>query len=154
MDGHVIPLVFGTGYFLWAVALIWQWRSTRHLQKELYAQYIQDGTLKQSVSEDEFAPLFMRIEGPRLGLYLFATALAVPFILTLVLHVFNFFWTIMWKQNREIAFLEVGHWPHSLIFVLVYIAVLFMLAWVVMRHYHKNSPGSLKAAIRRLNGEL
>lgn len=153
MSSNYILLTIGTIYLVSGFILLMKWRAARALQKLVYPQYIQDGTLKPTVSEDAFAPVFMRIEGPRFGLYLYISALLAPFIIVICIYIFNIVWDFFWKQAGEIPWMEVGQLPHSLMLIFLNAGTLFGTAWIAMRRYHLTAPGSLKTALRRLNGE-
>lgn len=153
MSGTTILIVFGTAYLCWAGYLAWSWYATDKLARTLHPVYIKDGTLKPSVEEDAFIDVYKRTEGPRFGIHLFITAHIALLIGLVFIRVFNLVWDSMWQASGSAPFLEIGQWPHSTILVLIFIAMFFIIAWVSMRFYHKNTLGSLRAAIRRLNGE-
>ena len=154
MSGPVILLLVGLAYAGWGSVLAIRWFATRKIQREVYVKYIEDGTLKTSVSEEEFAKMFMRVEGPRFGLYMFAAACLLPFVIVFVIKIFNSIWTVFWKGSGELPWFEVGELPHSLFLVFLYVGVLIGVAWVTMRHYHLTAPGSFKTEMKRLNGDL
>jgi len=153
MSGLLITLAVLLVYAVWGGVVALKWVTTRTLQKEVYPQYIEDGTLRSTVTEEEFAPMFMRVEGPRFGLHLYAAALAAPFIIVIALRIFNLIWGFIWKRSGELGWFEVGELPHSLMVVFLYVAILFAIAWFTMRRYHLAAPGSFKTELRRLNGE-
>lgn len=154
MSGLLIILAVMVVYLVWGGVIAVKWVATRNLQKEVYAKYIQDGTLRSGVDENEFARMFMRVEGPRFAGYIFGAACVVPFAIVIVIAVFNFIWDFFWVRSGELPWMEVGELPHSLFLVFLYVAVLFGVAWVTMRHYHLTAPGSFKTELRRLNGEI
>jgi len=154
MSGTATLIAVIMVYVLWAAVLAVKWRAVRTLQKDMYPLYIKDGTLEPSVTEDDFAHTFMRVEGPRFGLYLFAGALAAPFLIVIALGIFNFIWAIVWKKAGELPWFQVGELPHSLMTIFLYVAILFGTAWVTMRQYHMRAPRSLRVEINRLNGGL
>jgi len=153
MSGTLVLLAVALVYLIWGSILAVKWNTTRQLQQEVYPLYIKDGSLKPTVTEDDFAQMFMRVEGPRFGLHLFVAALAAPFIIVIALRVFNFIWDFVWKRTGELGWFEVGELPHSLMVVFLYVAILFGIAWVTMRRYHLTAPRSFKTEMRRLNGE-
>ena len=154
MSGVLIILTVIFVYVVWGGIIALKWVTTRTLQKEVYPQYIKDGRLKPTVTEEDFAPMFMRVEGPRFGLYLFAAACFVPFAIVIVMRLFNLVWDFFWKQNGELPWMQVGEFPHSLMLVFLYVGVLFAVAWVTMKQYHLRAPGSFKTELRRMNGEI
>lgn len=140
-------------YLVWGAVLAIKWQAAAKLQPEVYAKYIAEGTLKPDVAPEAFAGTFMRCEGPRFGLHLFAGALAAPFLVILALNIFNFIWDFVWDRTGQLGWFDVGELPHSLMVVFMYVGVLFGIAWFTMRRYHLAAPGSLRAEIKRLNGE-
>lgn len=153
MSPSFIFLAAGSIYIIWGLALAARWYTTRKLQAEVYQKYNKDGTLKPSVSPDAFADIFMRCEGPRLGLHLFAGAVASPFAIMIGLRIFNFIWDAVWDVTGQLGWFEVGELPHSLMTVFLCVGVLFCVAWVAMRRYHLTRPMKLRNEIRKLNGE-
>lgn len=154
MSGILILSIVAFVYLVWGGILAIKWFAVRSLQREIYPQYIKDGTLKPTVTEKTFAPVFMRVEGPRFGLYLFAAALVTPFMIVVALAIFNFIWEMAWKRTGELPWFEVGELPHSLITVFLYVGILFAISWITMRTYHLRAPGGFKTELRRLNGDL
>lgn len=153
MSPLIILVLFVAFYLVWGAVLAIKWQSAAKLQTEVYAKYIADGTLIPTVAPEEFAGTFMRCEGPRFGLHLFAAALAAPFLVVITLNVFNFIWAFVWERTGKLGWFDVGELPHSLMVVFMYVGVLFVIAWFTMRRYHLAAPGSLKLEIKRLNGE-
>lgn len=143
----------GLFYLVWAGVVAIKWFSAKKLQEELYPKYIKDGTLKPGVAADDFSKMFMRVEGPRFGLYLFAAACIVPFLIVIVVRLFNLIWGVVWKRTGELPWFEVGELPHSLMLVFLYVAILFGMAWITMRRYHSRAPGSFKTELSKLNGD-
>ena len=146
----ICVLVF---YALWAGLLFVQWRSAEALRAEVFDKYRKDGTLNQTVPEEAFTSVFMRCEGPRLSLHLFVGALFAPFAIIFSMGIFNFVWDFVWERSGRLDWFEVGELPHSLMLIFLVVGVLFCVAWVLMRRYHLQAPGSLRSEIRRLNGD-
>lgn len=153
MSGTLILTSVGLVYLVWGAIIAVKWKATHTLQKELYPLYIKDGTLKPTVTQDAFKKMFMGVEGPRFGIYLYVAACIVPFIIVAALRIFNIIWEIVWELTGELPWFQVDELPHSLMVIFLYVGILFMVAWVTMRRYHLRSPGSYKSAMRRLNGE-
>ena len=140
-------------YAIAALTILFRWLATNNLQKELYPKYIADGSLGSGVGEDEFARMFRRVEGPRLGLYTLIGAVIAPFAIILGMRIFNVIWALVWARTGELPWFEIGELPHSLMLVFLCVAILFGLAWGTMRAYYLHAPGSFKAEMKRLNGE-
>ena len=153
MSTEAILISIALVYIIWVGVVGAKWRSTRVLQKDLFPKYIGDGTLEKGVSEDDFARMFMRVEGPRLSLYLLVAAACVPFVIVLGVRIFNLVWDFVWKRSGELPWFEVGELPHSLMLIFLYVALLFCVAWITMRTYYVRAPGSFKSELKRLNGE-
>lgn len=154
MSATMVLISIGIFYFVWAGILALKWITTRTLQEQVYPQYIKDGTLKPTVSEDDFKSIFMRVEGPRFGLYTFVGACAAPFVIVAGLGIFNIIWDIIWKRTGELPWFVIGEFPHSAMVVFLCAGLLFIVAWITMRVYYLRAPGSFKTEMRRLNGEL
>lgn len=153
MSGPLILLCVGLVFLIWAGVLGFQWYTVIQLQKEIYPQYRKDSLLKPAVQEEDFARVFLLCEGPRLSTYIFAGALAAPFLIVICLRIFNLVWDFIWDRTGQLGWFDVGELPHSLMTVFLYVAILFAIAWFSMRRYHLTAPGSLKAEMRRLNGD-
>jgi len=154
MSPFLVLSLVGLFYIVWAGILLLKWTSTHKLQEEVYPQYIKDGTLKPTVASEAFKDVFMRVEGPRFGIYTFIGACFAPFIIVIGLRIFNLIWDIIWKQSGALPWFEVGEFPHSAMVVFLCAAILFAVAWVTMRVYYIRAPGSFKTEMRRLNGEI
>lgn len=153
MQGSLSLLGFIVGYVAWIAYMAYRWYSTGVEAKELYPRYIEEGTLRETVSEEDFVTQYKRTQGPRFGIHLFITAHIALIIGVIFIRIFNVVWLRLWIEGGRAPFLEIGQWPHSTILVLIYIALFFVVAWFSMRYYHKNSPGTLRGAVKRLNGD-
>lgn len=153
MSTAVILSMIGLVYVIWAIVVVVKWVSARQLRDELYPKYIEDGTLKKHVAEEDFAAMFMRVEGPRFSFYLLSAACIVPFVIVIGVRIFNLIWGFFWKRMGELPWFEVGELPHSLMLVFLYVGILFAVAWVTMRTYYVRAPDSFKKEMARLNGE-
>lgn len=153
MSASVILLSVLVVFTVWGAVIAVQWYTVIKLQKEIYPKYRSEGLLKPAVLEEDFARAFRRCEGPRLASYIYAGALAAPVLIVVILRVFNLVWDFIWDRTGQIGWFDVGELPHSLMTVFLYVAILFVIAWFSMRHYHMTAPGSLRLEMRRLNGE-
>lgn len=153
MSAFTILLMAGAVYVVWAIALYVQWQAAKKLNDEVYAKYHKDGTLKPTVTKEDFSRVFMQCEGPRRGIHLFAGALAAPFLIVIGLAIFNAVWRFVWNLTGQVDWFEVGELPHSLMIIFLYVAILIGVAAFAMWRYYAVGTMNLKVELNRLNGE-
>ncbi|MEL7481407.1 MAG: hypothetical protein AAGJ29_07585 [Pseudomonadota bacterium] len=137
----------------WGAFLAYRWLGTMGEVGAMYVRLQDIGELNGDVGQDDFRTAYLRAEGPRFGTYLFVSLLIVTAIFPFFLGLFDLVWGFFWRRSGELPWFEAGELVHSLILAILTVGAMFCFAYVSMRIYHQNRPGSLKSEVRRLNGE-
>ncbi|MEO0982484.1 MAG: hypothetical protein AAFX03_07510 [Pseudomonadota bacterium] len=154
MSSVVIAALILGGLGLWGAFVAWRWRDTFALTEEVYAAKLEQGELKSTVRADDFKDAFVRSTGPRFATYIFAAGALCALLVPATIGAFNFVWDQIWYLTGEDPVFAQGLLLHSVLLIFVYGALFFAVCALAMLRYHRNAPPSLRAEIRRLNGEI
>jgi len=140
------------GLLVWGAALAWRWKTVRDFSADVLAARKREGELPETVTEAEFADLYMRCEGPRAQTYVFACAAILFLLLGPFVAAFNAVWHTFWLMSGQSPVFEIGTLLHTFMVFLAFMGATIALLAAAMRRYYALMPPDLKQVIRDLNG--
>lgn len=130
------------------------WRNTRALAPVVFEKRKEQGDLNRNVPLEAFSEAYIRSEGPRFATYLVSAGAATALAFPVVVFVFAQLWLEIWNLIGGPDWAEQGSFVYLTMMVFLYIGFFFIVAWVTMQRFHIKAPPTLRAEIRRLNGEF
>ena len=137
----------------WGVWLYLRWKDMPDLAETVYDERIASGELPKRTNREAFAAAFIESEGPRRETYRWAAAISSLLLLPILVRIFNIIWNLFWAAAGKPGVFEEGYMIHTFSTYLFAMGVVITILYFTMRRYYRSAPPSLKAQIRKLNGD-
>jgi hypothetical protein len=127
------------------------WSGLTQEARDDYAYRRTHGMVPNTVSEDEFVPIYRRVNAPRVSTYAAVTLWGVLLATPIIALILEFLLDGLWQLTGRSRVFEPGYLVWAFLIFFGLFAAWAAIAYLAARRYHARAPGRLDDELRAVS---